>query len=124
MKFQESQGTRQAYLTTMELAYRGRGEDGPGASREQARAALINAVGWSLVLLYPLVGPSAVVILLGLLAWCLSKNFVDCDVRSCAHPISRYCRHWSSADEVHQLQGTQGTGSMGMQAGTGAWVKK
>lgn len=56
--FKGSQGTRQVYLTeTVELAYEGRDQEGSWGFKlvEQARAALINGVGWSLVPLYCLI---------------------------------------------------------------------
>ncbi len=52
--------------------------------REQARAALIVAMGWSLVQLYLLVRPFEVIILLGILAWSLVKEFVTVTERACA----------------------------------------
>ncbi len=56
LKFQDSQGTRRAYLTeTAELAYGGRGEDGSWGFGlgERAKESLIKTVGWSLIPLYP-----------------------------------------------------------------------
>jgi hypothetical protein len=55
-------------METVELAYGG-SEDGSWGLGlgKQARAAFINAVGWSLVLLYCLVGHFSAIILLGVL---------------------------------------------------------
>ncbi len=67
-KLQDSQGTWRAYLTeTAELAYKGRGKDrswevGLG---KQVEEALINALCWSLVPMHCLVGPIAVIVLVG-----------------------------------------------------------
>ncbi len=87
LKFQDSQGTRHAYLVeTAELAYRGRGEDGSWGLGlgGRAREALIDEVGWSLVPRYRLTGPIAVFILLGLLVWSMVKVVVSVIVRACA----------------------------------------
>ncbi len=86
LKFQDSQGTRQAYLTeTAELAYGGRGEDGSWGLGlgERATEALIDTVGWSLIPLYRLTGPIAIFIMLGLLAWSIVKEIVSVIVRAC-----------------------------------------
>jgi hypothetical protein len=86
LKFQDSQGTRRAYLTkTAELAYGGRGEDGSWGLGlgERAREALIDTVGWSLVPLYRLTGPVTVFILIGLLLWSIVKVIVSVIVRAC-----------------------------------------
>jgi len=87
LRFQDSQGTRRAYLTeTAERAYGGRGEDGAWGlgMGERAKSALIDAVGWSLVPMYRLIGPFSVIILLGLFAWSLVKVFVTVICRACA----------------------------------------
>ncbi len=86
LKFQDSQGTRRAYLTeTAELAYIGSGEEGSWGLGlgVRAREALIDAVGWSLVPLYRLTGPIAVFISLGLLVWSMVKVVVLVIVRAC-----------------------------------------
>jgi hypothetical protein len=79
LNFQASQGTRPSYLTEIaELTYGGHGKDGSWGlgMGERVRAALIDAMGWSLVPLYCLAGPFAVIILEGLLPWSLVKDFV------------------------------------------------
>jgi hypothetical protein len=56
LKFQDSQGTRQAFLTeTVELACGGSGEDSSWGLEmdDQTRAILMDAVGWSLLPLLP-----------------------------------------------------------------------
>jgi hypothetical protein len=76
LKFQDSQGTRRAYLTeTAELAYGRCGEDGSWGQGlgEWAKEALIDTVGWSLIPLYRLTGPIAIFIMLGLLVWSIVK---------------------------------------------------
>jgi hypothetical protein len=86
LKFQDSQGTRRAYLTkTAELAYRGRSEDGSWGLGlgEWAKEALIDTVGWSLIPLYRLTGPIAIFIMLGLLAWSIVKVIVSVIIRAC-----------------------------------------
>jgi hypothetical protein len=60
LKLQDFQGTWRAYLAeTAELAYGGRSKHGSWGLRlcERVREALIDAVGWSLVPLYRLMGP-------------------------------------------------------------------
>jgi hypothetical protein len=87
MKFQDSQGTRRAYLTeTAELAYGGRGEDGSWGLGlgDRARDVIIDAVGWSLIPLYRLVGPSAVILILGLFFLSLLRIFVTVIFRAVA----------------------------------------
>ncbi len=72
LRFQDSQGTRKAYLAeTAELAYSGRSSDGTWGlgMGERARAAIIDAVGLSLVPLYSIVGPTAVTLLFLMFFW-------------------------------------------------------
>ncbi len=72
LRFQDSQGTRKAYLAeTAELAYSGRASDGTWGlgMGEQARAAIIDAVGLSLVPLYRIVGPRGVTLLFLMFFW-------------------------------------------------------
>jgi hypothetical protein len=86
LKFQDTQGTWRAYLTlSAELASGGRAEDWSWGLRlgKRAREALIDAVGWSLVPLYHLTGPTAIFILLGLLARSMIKVIVSVIVRAC-----------------------------------------
>jgi hypothetical protein len=86
LKFQDSQGTRRAYLTeTVEVAYGGRGKDGSWGLGlgQRVRETLIDAVGWSLVPLYRMTGPVAIFIMLGLLLWSVVKIFVSVIVRAC-----------------------------------------
>jgi hypothetical protein len=64
--FQDSQNTRKAYLAeAAELAYLGRsgGEWGLGLT-ELARDQIVNAVGYHLIPLYRLIGPTAVIVIL------------------------------------------------------------
>ncbi len=65
-RFQDSQNTRKAYLAeASELAYLGRsgGEWGLGLT-ELARDQIVNAVGYRLIPLYRLIGPTAVIVIL------------------------------------------------------------
>ncbi len=65
-RFQDSQNTRKAYLAeAAELAYLGRsgGEWGLGLT-ELARDQIVNAVGYRLIPLYRLIGPTAVIVIL------------------------------------------------------------
>ncbi len=102
LKFQDSQGTWQAYLTeAAELAYRGRGENGSWGlgMEEQAREGLIDGVGWSLVP-YNLMGPLAIFILLGLCVWSMVKMIESVTVRACT--IYRATvEAWASGCWVH-----------------------
>jgi hypothetical protein len=97
LKFQDSQGTRRAYLTeTVELAYGGWGEDWFWGLKlgERARAALINTIGWSLGTLYWVVGPLAIFILLGILAWSMIQVRVTVIVRACTIYRARGAGLW------------------------------
>jgi hypothetical protein len=71
-RFQDSQGTRKAYLAeTAELAYRGRtgdGEWGLGLS-SAAQNSIIDFVGASFFPLYSVVGPMIFFVSLMLLVW-------------------------------------------------------
>jgi hypothetical protein len=71
-RFQDSQGTRMAYLAeTAELAYRGRtgdGEWGLGLSTA-AQSSIIDIVGASFFPLYSVVGPMVCFVSLMLLVW-------------------------------------------------------
>jgi hypothetical protein len=72
LAFQDSQGTRRAYLAeTAELAYSGRAADGTWglAMGEHARAAIIDAVGLSFIPLYWVLGPATATILFLMFAW-------------------------------------------------------
>jgi hypothetical protein len=84
LKFQDSEGTRRAYLTeTAELAYGGGGEDGSWGLGlgKQTRGALLDTVSrcpsdvwWE---------PLAIFILLGLLVWSMVKVIVSVIVCAC-----------------------------------------
>jgi hypothetical protein len=97
LKFQDSQGTRRAYLTeTAELAYGGRGEDGSWGLGlgEQAKEALIDTVGWSLIPLYRLTGPIAIFIMFGLLVWSIVKIVLSVIIRACSTYRARSVGLW------------------------------
>jgi hypothetical protein len=71
-RFQDSQGTRKAYLAeTAEMAYTGRNEKGEWglALSSAAQGSLIDIVGASFFLLYRVVGPMIFFLSLMLLVW-------------------------------------------------------
>jgi hypothetical protein len=71
-RFQDSQGTRKAYLAeTAEMAYSGRNEKGEWglALSSAAQGSLINIVGANFFLLYSVVGPMIFFLSLLLLVW-------------------------------------------------------
>jgi hypothetical protein len=89
LKFQDSQGTRSWPMEDVERM-------GPGDSSlgQCARGALIDAVGWSLMPLYCLMGPIAVFILLGLFVWSMIKVVVSVIVRACTIYRARSMGLW------------------------------
>ncbi len=83
-RFQDSQNTRKAYLVeAAELAYlgRSRGEWGLGLT-ELARDQIVNAVGYRLIPLYRLIGPTAVIVLLVMFIVGMARMLVDIVVRA------------------------------------------
>jgi hypothetical protein len=82
-RFQDSQNTRKAYLAeAAELAYLGRsgGEWGLGLT-ELARDQIVNAVEYRLILLYRLIGPTAVMILVMFIVG-MARMLIDILVRA------------------------------------------
>jgi hypothetical protein len=70
--FQDSQGTRRAYLAeTAELAYIGRNERGEWglALGSQAQSSMIDIMGMSFIPLYTVVGPFVFFVSLLLMVW-------------------------------------------------------
>jgi hypothetical protein len=83
-RFQDSQNTRKAYLAeAAELAYLGRsgGEWGLGLT-ELARDQIVNAVGYRLIPLYRLIGPTAVIVILVMFILGMARMLVDILVRA------------------------------------------
>jgi hypothetical protein len=83
-RFQDSQITRRAYLAeTAELAYlgRSRGEWGLGLT-DLARDQIVNAVGYRLIPLYRLIGPTAVIVILVMFIVGMARMLVDILVRA------------------------------------------
>ncbi len=87
LQFQDSQGTRKAYLAeTEELAYHGRAADGTWGlgMGERAREAISNAVGMSFIPLYRIIGPLSATIILILFIWSLLRMVTTVAVRAYA----------------------------------------
>jgi hypothetical protein len=83
-RFQDSQNTRRAYLAeTAELAYLGRsgGEWGLGLT-DLARDQIVNEVGYWLIPLYRLIGPTAVIVILVMFIVGMARILVDILVRA------------------------------------------
>ncbi len=83
-RFQDSQNTRKAYLAeAAELAYLGRsgGEWGLGLT-ELARDQIVNAVGYRLIPLYRLIGPTAVIVILVMFIVGMARMLIDILVRA------------------------------------------
>ena len=94
--FQESQGTRRAFLAeSAERAYNTRvgGQWGSGLS-DLATAHLIDAVGYHLVPMYRLIGPTAAIALLVLFLVGILRMLLDIVVRSIAIAKVRGCGWW------------------------------
>jgi hypothetical protein len=84
LRFQDSQNTRRAYLAeTAELAYLGRsgGEWGHGLT-DLARDQIVNAVGYWLIPLYRLIGPTAVIVILVMFIVGMARMLLDVLVRA------------------------------------------
>jgi hypothetical protein len=83
-RFQDSQNTRRAYWAeTAELAYLGRsgGEWGLGLM-ELARDRIVNVVGYRLIPLFRLIGPTAVIVILVMFIVGMARMLVDILVRA------------------------------------------
>jgi hypothetical protein len=94
--FQESQGTRHAFLAeSSERAYNIRvgGQWGSGLS-DLATAHLIDAVGYHLVPMYRLIGPTAAIALLVLFLVGILRMLLDIVVKAIAIPKARGCGWW------------------------------
>ena len=87
LQFQDSQGTRKAYLAeTAALAYSGRSADGAWGLGlgEKAREAIIDAVGLSFIPLYRVLGPLSMTVILVLFVWSLLRVLVTIAMRAYA----------------------------------------
>jgi hypothetical protein len=96
VRFQDSQNTRRAYLAeTAELAYLGRsgGEWGLGLT-ELARDQILNAVGYQLIPLYRLIGPTAVIVILVMFIMGMARMLLDILVRAVIIARVRGCGFW------------------------------
>jgi hypothetical protein len=83
-RFQDSQNTRRAYLAeTAELAYLGRsgGEWWLGLT-DLGRDQIVNAVGYRLIPLYRLIGPTAVIVILVMFIVGMARMLLDVLVRA------------------------------------------
>jgi hypothetical protein len=96
-RFQDSQGTRKAYLAeTAELAYRGRtgeGEWGLGLSRA-AQSSIIDIVGASFFPLYSVVGPMVFFVSLMLLVLGVFRLMVTVLIRAIIIVRCKGCGVW------------------------------
>jgi hypothetical protein len=95
-RFQESQGTLHAFLAeSAERAYNNRagGQWGSGLS-DLATESLIDAVGYHLVLMYRVIGPTAAVALLVLFLVGILRMLLDIVIRAIAIARIRGCRWW------------------------------
>jgi hypothetical protein len=94
--FQESQGTRHAFLAeSPERAYNSRagGQWGSGLS-DLATESLIDAVGYHLVPMYRVIGPTAAVALLMLFLVGILRMLLDIVIRAIAIARVRVCGWW------------------------------
>jgi hypothetical protein len=95
-RFQESQGTRRAFLAeSAERVYNSRsgGQWGSGLS-DLATESLIDAVGYHLVPMYRVIGPTAAVALLVLFLVCILRMLLDIVIRAIAIARVRGCGWW------------------------------
>jgi hypothetical protein len=95
-RFQESQGTRRAFLAeSAERAYNSRagGQWGSGLS-DLATESLIDAVGYHLVPMYRVIGPTAAVVLLVLFLVGILRMLLDIVIRAIAIARVRGCGWW------------------------------
>ena len=95
-QFQDSQNTRRAYLAeTAEIAYSGRsgGEWGLGLT-DLAKDQIANAVGYHLIPLYRLVGPTAIIIIFIMFIVGGVRMLVDILVRAIVIARVRGCGFW------------------------------
>jgi hypothetical protein len=95
-RFQESQGTRRAFLAeSAEMAYnsRARGQWGSGLS-DLATESLIDAVGYHLVPMYQVIGPTAAVALMVLFLVGILRMLLDIVIKAIAIGRIRGCRWW------------------------------
>ncbi len=93
VRFQESQGTRRAFLAeSAERAYNSRfgGQWGSGLS-DLATESLIDAVGYHLVPMYRVIGPTAAVVLLVLFLVGILRMLLDIVIRAIAIARVRGC---------------------------------
>jgi hypothetical protein len=97
-RFQDSQGTRKAYLAekTAELAYSGRTESGEWglALSSAAQGSIIDIVGASFFPLYSVVGPMIFFISLTLLVWGVFRLMVTVLIRAIIIIRCKGCGIW------------------------------
>jgi hypothetical protein len=96
-RFQDSQGTRKAYLAeTAELAYTGRSESGEWglALSSAAQGSLIDIVGTSFFPLYKVVGPMIFFLLLMLLVWGAFRLMVTISIQIIVIVRYKGCGLW------------------------------
>ncbi len=96
IRFQESQGRRRAFLAeSAERAYNSRfgGEWGTGLT-DQATDHLVDVVGFHLVPLYRLLGPTAVIAILILFLMGIIRMLLDIVIRAIAIARVRGCGLW------------------------------
>jgi hypothetical protein len=96
-RFQDSQGTRKAYLAeTAELAYTGRTENGEWglALSSAAQGSLIDIVGASFLPLYKVVGPMIFFLSLMLLVWGAFRLMVTILIRIIVIVRCKGCGIW------------------------------
>jgi hypothetical protein len=96
-RFQDSQGTRKAYLAeTAELAYTGRNENGEWglALSSAAQGSLIDIVGASFFPLYKVVGPMIFFLSLMLLVWGAFRLMVTVLIRVVVIVRCKGCGIW------------------------------
>jgi hypothetical protein len=96
-RFQDSQGTRKAYLAeTAELAYRGRTENGEWGLGHSpaAQGSIIDIVGASFFPLYSVVGPMIFFVSLMLLVWGVFRLMVTVQIRAIIIVRCKGCRIW------------------------------
>jgi hypothetical protein len=95
-RFQESQGTRRAFLPeSVERAYNGRVSRQCGSGLTYlATKSLIEAVGYHLVPMYRVIGPRAAVALLVLFQVNILRMLLDIVIRAIAITRIRGCGWW------------------------------
>ena len=95
-RFQERQGTGRTFLAeSAERAYNSRaGGQWGSCLSDLATESLIDAMGYHLVLMYQVIGPTAVVALLVLFLVGILRMLLDIVIRAIAIPRVRGCGWW------------------------------